>query len=554
MTRIVLFGLVSIILILFLVGPLCATLRDAIWEKDQFTLVYLLLTISDPYLRGLLLNSLWLALLVTVISTLIALPAASTLARWTFPGRGMLTMMLMSPLVIPPFVGALGLRHILGRFGPINMLLIQLGISESGLDLLGSGRLFGVVVVETLHFFPLLLLMLLGPMAMTRGTVEEAAAGLGASPFLRARRVLFPMIQPSLVAGMLIVFLWSLTDLGAPLIFDYRYLLPVKIYDLTGEIGASPVGSALVIVLLAVVLGIFVLSRWVLGRQVEWRSVRDSASRPLPLSGWRLVGKLVWLVPLGMLAVLPHVAILVTSVADRWFLSVMPESWSAEFYAKTLRDPLSLGGLANSLWMSACATAIDVILALVIVHLVVRRKVKGGWILDLGSSLPLAIPGVLLAFGYLSLFLGTSLSPMGAAAPILVIAYATRRLPYMVRSIGAGASAIPATWEEAARSLGSSTLRVWRRVTIPLLFPSILAGAIMVFILSLLEVGCSLILAFREADYPLTKSLWALFVRVPDGSQMASALGVLGMLLLALGLLVAARILGRRIGDLFRPL
>ena len=143
---------------------------------------------------------------------------------------------------------------------------------------------------------------------------------------------------------------------------------------------------------------------------------------------------------------------------------------------------------------------------------------------------------------------------MNAAAPILVIAYATRRLPYMVRSIAAGASAIPPTWEEAAYSLGGSTFRVWRRVTMPLLFPSILAGAIMVFTFSLLEVGCSLILAFRDADYPLTKSLWALFARVVDGPQMASALGVVGMLLLAVGLLVAARILGRRIGDLFRPL
>jgi len=547
-------GCVALFLIVFLALPLAATLRDAVWDNGQLTPDYLFYTISDPYLRGLLANSLFLALVVTLISTLIAVPAAATVGRWTFPGRTLLLMALLAPLIIPPFVGAIGMRLILGRFGPINLLLIYLGLSENGLDILGSGKLFGIIVIETLHFFPLLFLMLLSPMAQTRGSLEEAAAGLGAGFGLSARKVLFPMLRPTLVAGMLIVFLWSLTDLGAPLIFDYRYLIPVKIFDTTSEIGSSPVGSALVVVLLAVVLGIFALSRWILDKNVAWRSVRESAPRPMPLTGIPLFLRMIWLVPLAVVSILPHLMIVLISISGRWAMTVFPESLTPEFYVRCLLDPIGWGGLTNSLWMSACATIVDVTLALILVHLVVRKRVEWGWLLDLGATLPLAIPGVLLAFGYLSLFLGTPLSPMNSAIPILIIAYATRRLPYMVKSIAAGAAAIPATWEEAAYSLGGSAFRVWRKVTLPLLFPSILAGAIMAFIFSLLEVGCSLILAFRENDYPLTKSLYSLFARATEGPQSAAALGVVGMSILAVGLWFSARLLRRRIVDLFRPL
>ena len=194
----------------------------------------------------------------------------------------------------------------------------------------------------------------------------------------------------------------------------------------------------------------------------------------------------------------------------------------------------------------------DIVLGVMIAYVLVRRRFPGADVLDALVMLPLAIPGLVLAFGYVATFSGTPLNPRENPIPLLVIAYAVRRLPYMVRAAYAGFQQINVTLEEAARNLGSTTFRALRRVTLPLISANLIGGGILAFSFAMLEVSDSLILAIKEQFFPITKAIYQLLARIEDGPYIASALGVWAMVFLALSLITAGVLMGRRMGQLFR--
>jgi iron(III) transport system permease protein len=181
-----------------------------------------------------------------------------------------------------------------------------------------------------------------------------------------------------------------------------------------------------------------------------------------------------------------------------------------------------------------------------------RKRVPGRNVLDALAMLPLAIPGLVIAFGYVAAFSATPLDAHINPVPLLVIAYAVRRLPYMVRAAYAGFQQSSVTLEEAAMNLGASPMKALYQITFPLIFANLVAGAVLAFSFSMLDVSDSLILALKEEHYPITKAIYALLGRIADGPYIASAMGMLGLLLLAGSLFVAGRFFGRRLGELFR--
>ena len=170
--------------------------------------------------------------------------------------------------------------------------------------------------------------------------------------------------------------------------------------------------------------------------------------------------------------------------------------------------------------------------------------------------LPLALPGVAIAFGYMGSFADTTLllrhlpetfinviDPRKNPTFLLIISYAVRRLPYMLRSIYAGLQQTSVTYEEASQNVGATPIRTLYKITLPLVIANILAGAILAFSFSMLEVSDSLILAMQDKYYPITKAIWSLSQRPDHGAYTASALGVVGMLILIACLLGAGRCL-----------
>jgi iron(III) transport system permease protein len=217
---------------------------------------------------------------------------------------------------------------------------------------------------------------------------------------------------------------------------------------------------------------------------------------------------------------------------------------------------LSRTALVNSLTLSLCSTVLDVLIGFGIAWLCVRRRIAGGDWLDTLAMLPLAVPGLVIAFGYMGCFSGafpdTFLDPRHNPMALLAVSYGIRRLPYMVRSAHAGLEQVSRTYEEAAANLGASPLRVVWRITLPLMVANLLAGGILCFSFSMLEVSDSLILAQSEAFYPITKAIYVLMDGLENGLNVASALGVWAMALLGAGILWASALMGKRIGQMFR--
>jgi iron(III) transport system permease protein len=240
------------------------------------------------------------------------------------------------------------------------------------------------------------------------------------------------------------------------------------------------------------------------------------------------------------------------SLAKSWFFTILPQQWTLAHYAHVATDEIAFLGVKNSLVYASCSTLIDVALGGAIAWLVVRR---GGFVasaLDVCAMLPLALPGIVLAFGYVYAFTGSALDVIAHPGYLLVLGYALRRLPYVVRSADAGFRQLPVSLEESARGFGASDSVVARRITIPLVAGHLLAGGILAFSFALLEVSESLILAPTKESYPIAKSIYILAGDLSNGAQIASAMGVVGSLVLLYSLFVSARLLGRDVGELFR--
>jgi iron(III) transport system permease protein len=245
------------------------------------------------------------------------------------------------------------------------------------------------------------------------------------------------------------------------------------------------------------------------------------------------------------------------SLAKEWYQTVLPGSWTLDHYHAALGHYLTVPSILNSLKYASIATGIDLVLGIVIAYLVVRTNLPGRGLLDALAMMPLAVPGLVLAFGYISMT--QEGKPFAALNPathdatlILVIAYSIRRLPYIVRSAAAGLQQTSVTLEEAAENLGCPPVKTLWRVTFPLIAANVIAGGLLAFSFAMLEVSDSLILAQRQQDFPITKAIYELFQLLGEGRFVASALGVWAMVFLGLTILLSSRILGKKMGALFR--
>lgn len=538
---------------LFLLYPLGYVFSNAFFTEEGFSLVFMKLLFSSPNYTIILANSINLGLAVTLLTTLLSVPLALLLVRYNFPGKGLLNGLILIPLVLPPFVGAIGMRQLLARFGSLNLLLLHLGVIDQPIDWLGGGSFWGVVILEALHLYPIMYLNLAAALANVDPSLEEAAKNLGANSFRLFTTVTFPLMLPGYFAGAIIVFIWAFTDLGTPLVFEYREVIAVQIFNMVTDLHQNPMGYAFVVAVIALTLFFFYLSKRILGGsgyEMLGRGHVGSAARTA--SPLMVLVSYTVVLAISALGIVPHLGVLLTSLAQRWFLTVLPSEYTLQFYQSLFTHDLTLLSIKNSLLLSSVSTVIDIVLGVAIAYLLARKRIPGRTVLDALAMLPLALPGLVLAFGYVAAFSATPLDARINPVPLLIIAYAVRRLPYMVRAAYAGFQQTSIALEEAAINLGASPLKTLFQITMPLVFANLIAGAVLSFSFAMLEVSDSLILASKEPYYPITKAIYALLGRIADGPYIASALGMLGLLLLAASLFIAGRLFGRRMGELFR--
>jgi iron(III) transport system permease protein len=536
----------------FMLYPLGYVFSNAFFTAEGFSLVFFKLMLSSPNYVAILANSINLGLVVTLLTTLLSLPLAFFLVRYEFPGKGLLNGLILIPMVLPPFVGAIGMRQLLARFGSINLLLLETGIIDRPIDWLGSG-FWGVVILEVLHLYPIMYLNLAAALANVDPSLEEAARNMGASGFKLFRTVTFPLMLPGYFAGAIIVFIWAFTDLGTPLVFEYRELIAVQIFNMVTDLHQNPMGYAFVVAVMVLTLFFFYLSKRLIGGRRYEMLARGHVTSGVQTASPALTVMIYGMVlGISALALIPHLGVFLTSITSRWFLTVLPTEYTLRFYREVFSHDLTLLSIRNSLLLSSLSTFIDIILGVTIAYLLARKRLPGRDVLDALAMLPLALPGLVIAFGYVAAFSATPLDARINPVPLLVIAYAVRRLPYMVRAAYAGFQQSSAALEEAAMNLGASPIKTLYQITFPLVFANLVAGAVLAFSFAMLEVSDSLILALKEEYYPITKAIYALLNRIADGPYIASAMGMLGLLLLGASLFIAGRFFGRRMGELFR--
>jgi iron(III) transport system permease protein len=554
------FALTAVFFAVFFLWPIFQILKGGFIDADgRFTIAYLGALLSDPLYLGALRNSFLLACAGTGLALLIALPLAFVSDRFRFPGKALLGSLVLIPMILPPFVGAIGIKQIFGQYGALNSLLIALHLRPAGwtFDWFASNQFWGIAIVEALSLYPIIYLNAVAALANIDPAMEEAAQNLGCTGFRRFFKITLPLIKPGLFAGGTIVFIWIFTELGVPLIFDYQRVTSVQIYSGLKDIGGNPFPYALVAVMLASSVALYAIGKGLFGRAgYAMMAKATTAGGPRALPRWQAAVCTALFTGVTLLAVLPHLGVILVAFSREWYGTVVPHAYTLENFQLALGHNLTVGSIANSLKFASISTVVDLVLGVAIAYVVVRTKIAGRQVLDFLAMLPLAVPGIVLAFGYLAMAqegrFFSFLNPVRDPTILLIVAYSIRRLPYVVRSAAAGFEQTSETLEEAAQNLGCPPLKSVAKITLPLIMANLIAGGLLAFAFAMLEVSDSLILAQKQAYYPITKAILELFQLLGDGTYIASALGVWAMAFLGIVIVGLSVLLGKKLGAIFR--
>ncbi|MGH7766340.1 MAG: ABC transporter permease, partial [Candidatus Binatia bacterium] len=457
-----------VLLFVFLLYPILRVLWVALaGEEGRFTAIHFQNFFLRPLFREALLNTLWSGFLVVFFGSLIAVPLAYVIARYDFRGKILLQTLATLPLVIPPFVGAVAFQQILGRSGAVNLLLLRwFDFTIPFMD-----GLTGVVLVQTLHFFPFIMLNTAVSLANIDASLEEMAQSMGCHGARLFRRVTLPLMLPGFIAGSLLTFIRAIDDLGTPLMLNYKNLLAPQAYLRITTVGIDDVdGYVICVVLVVLSLASLLAARKYLSL-AEYATVQGGTGASRPIHGKKLFFVLLLSALAVTIGLLPHIGIFLLSLSKVWSFSVLPTRFTLDNYAEILfRVPHFI---KNTLLYTGLAAGFAVVLGAAIAFLLLRSRLWGRNLLDALATLPLAIPGVVLAVGYIRVFHGWDFPGVGAPLTstwlILVVAYTMRRLPYTVRACYAALQQVHVSLEESAQNLGANRFRTFFRVTLPLI-------------------------------------------------------------------------------------
>lgn len=545
----------------FFVMPIWSTVKVAFESSHGgFTFDYVWEVLRNPLYREGWWNSLVMAVFSTLGCLVVSVPLAVLFTKYDFPGKPVLNSLVLLPLILPPFVGAIGVRAMLGQAGAVNSFLMKFGFMDPNhpTDWLGEGQMLGIVIMNVLHLYPILYLNVAAALSNLDPALEDAAANLGCPPTERFWKITIPLIMPGIFAGGTIVFIWAFTELGVPLVFDFDRVTSVQIFHAIKDISGNPFPYALVVILLVSTTLMYLTSKLLFERDRfgggGGRATTAREVKKLPL-GPGLVCTAVFGLCIAI-SVLPHAGVFLLSFAGDWYRTVLPTGLTLQHYQDALGHEITLTAISNSLKYASLATLLDLVLGVGIAYVNVRTRIFGRQLLDAMAMLPLAVPGLVMAFGYLAMsregqpfhFLMLGEDPL----LLLIIAYSVRRLPYVVRSASAGFQQVSPALEEAAQNLGCPPLKTLFRITLPLIAPNLIAGGILAFAFAMLEVSDSMILAQQAVYFPITKAIYFLVSSLGNGPFLASALGVWAMIFLGITMLGAGLILGRKLGALFR--
>ncbi|HEV7320377.1 MAG TPA: iron ABC transporter permease [Ensifer sp.] len=539
-------SVIALFLAIFLVIPAGTVIYTAFTEKGTgaLTIVNFIDFFNTDLFRRSFFNSVYVSGMSVVWASAIALPLAVLTTRFDFRGSLIIQTLGFVPLIMPPFVGAVAMQLLFGRNGTVNLLLND----WFGIRIPFMEGLNGVIFVQSLHYFPFILINLSTSLRNIDRSMEEAAQNLGSSGFRLFRRIVFPLAMPGYLAGASLVFVKVFDDLATPLLLNVKDMLAPQAYLRVTSVGLTdPMGYVISVILIAVSIFAMWLSA-VAMRGKDYSTVQRGGgglSRRKLSRGESVVAYGV--VALILLLVLsPHIGLLLLSFATVWSFSPMPDAYTVAHYGRVFGE--SSLYIKNTLIYASLAGLIDVVIGGAIAYLVLRTKVIGRRWLDWAATAALAIPGVVLGIGYLRTFYGITLpdgTPLATLWVMVVLALAIRRLPYALRACYAALQQVSESLEEAAENLGATKQRTIRRIVLPLMTGGLLAGFVTSFSTAAVELSATLMLIQSNSDAPIAYGLYV-FMQSPAGRGPGAALGVIAVIMVALCTLLSHYVIERR--------
>ncbi len=523
--------------------------------------------------RGVIINTIILGVATTLFSILLGTALAFILARYEFPGKKIVSMLALAPLIIPPFISGMGFRLILGPSGFVNNFIL---VPLFSTKIIITGFV-AICFVQSSHFYALVYLNAFSSFINIDPSMEESAENLGAGKLKLFTSVTLPLAMPGIGAGSILVLILAMEDVGTPIIFaamgdnaakEYLTYWIFEKFQTAGSPVIKPEVLVLgTILLIIALLGFLVIRKYVSLRKYSMISKGRAGEYRMSKPKWKLLFIYPFLVLLFAFSLLVHVGVFLMSImktlgpttaADIQFTF---ENYKLIFVSSIYNIPPFL---VNTLIYSITATILIIIIGSLAAYVISRKNFRGRTILDALVTLPIAIPGIVLAIGYYRTFDWSGIAAanpnwfnnmmanvtgslrldpfIGVAVTLLVLSYTIRKIPFTVRSAFAGLQQTDEVLEEASFNLGASRMKTFSKITIPLISLNVFAGSLVSFIYCLSEVSTTIFLIFEARAGTLT---W-LMAWNPLKFQIFCALGVILMLLQIFSLFVTNVILGSR--------
>ena len=495
-------------------------------QTQTFTLGNYQKILTHPYYLGALKNSLIVGGGGMLGACLLGVPLAYCTARFVVRGRSVIATLAVLALVSPPFIGAYSWVMVAGNNGWLTQNMKTLGLTMP--TIYGA---HGIILVFSLKFFPFVYLMTETALRNINRAYEEAAENLGCSATARFFKITLPLVFPAVSSGAILSFVLSIADFGTPSIIgrDYRTLSTVAYNQYTSEMGGPPTMAVSISMLMIVIAMLAVLlQRYLMGPR-RYAGALTNLSVPKPCRGALGVAVHALCYSIVALATMPIAVVIYTSFLETNG-PVFTGGFGLNSYARVIREVPDV--IVNTFKFSLLATLLITLAGGLISYVVVRRETAAAGLLDALLMVPYVVPGVVLAIGFLLCFQYGAFDLIGTST-IIVLMLFVRRLPYGVRATSAVLRQIKPSIEEAAVNLGASPLQAFARVTVPLMLPGVIAGAMMSFITAINELSATLLLyTARTTTMPVR-----IYSAVLDG-EFGIAAALAALLLASSGLCV----------------
>jgi iron(III) transport system permease protein len=543
-------GLIWGFLILFLVYPLSRIFYDAFTDEGgRLTMANFAAFARDEFYVRSLWNSLLLGLGTVATSSLLGFAVAFLLVRYDFRGRDLFGYLTLIPIISPPLVGVLGFTFIMGRAGTVNVLLMDyLDVAKPINFVYG---VHGVLLVETLHLFPMITLNVVDALAKIDPALEEAAESVGARGWRKTLSIVLPLTTPGYVAGALLVFIWTFSDFATPLVLGVHDLLAAQAYlNIVQFVDRRLFRMGIVISALMVLLAVVFLvaaRRYVAIK--DYSSLAYTRGTRRRLTGIRQALAISALSAVMLLAFVPYLGVALASVGKGWSLTPVPLAYTFQYFERVIVETPKY--IVNTFLYSGLAVVICIAVGVPIAWILARTPLPGRDLLDGLNTLILAIPGTAIGIAYVRAFhwdvpgFDRALTSFWIILPLVL---AVRRLPYTVRGSYASLLLVHRSMEEAAASVGATGVRSFRDVTLPLIWRGVLVGSLFSFMTSLQEASAVLFLSLGGWE-TITVGIFSFYIA--GSANEAAALGVVLIAVAAVSMVLINRIAGTRMGGMF---